>query len=160
MKDAQFKHKIEAEEASMAYSDAILASIEHVASGRFEGRSELKTYIYQIFSNKCVDLLRRRATKEKYITSLDTVLQPLPDKQQSAIMQLIKSQDVEYLVQQLAKLGERCQALLKSWATGYTDAEQALEYGYNTAGVVQTTRLRCMEKLRDLYYMNQKESKK
>lgn len=151
VKDALFKHKIEEEEASMAYSDAILTVIEHITNGRFEGRSELKTYIFQIFSNKCVDLLRRRATKDKYISSLDSVLYPLPDIERNAINQLIKNQDYMQLKEKLSKLGDRCQELLNRWAEGYTDKESAIEFDYNTAAVVQTTRLRCLEKLKVLY---------
>lgn len=151
IKDALFKHKIEEEEASMAYSDAILTAIENIASGRFEGRSELKTYIYQIFSNKCVDLMRRRATKDKYIGSLDTVLYPLPDTERNAISQLIQNQDYALLKEKLSKLGDRCQELLNRWAAGFSDKESAEEFGYNSAGVVQTTRLRCMDKLRLQY---------
>lgn len=151
IKEATFKHKIDHEDASTAYSDAILTSLEHINSGRFEGRSELKTYIFQIFSNKCVDLLRRRATKEKYIGSLDNVLEPIPDSQRSAVAQLIQNQDHEQLKARMSLLGERCQQLLRRWAEGYTDKESATEYGYNSASVAQTTRLRCLEKLRELY---------
>jgi RNA polymerase sigma factor (sigma-70 family) len=151
IKDALFKHKIEEEEASMAYSDAILTAIEHINNGRFEGRSELKTYIYQIFSNKCVDLMRRRATKDKYISSMDAVLYPLPDTERNAISQLIQNQDYTLLKEKLSKLGDRCQELLNRWAAGFSDKESAEEFGYNTSAVVQTTRLRCLDKLRLQY---------
>jgi RNA polymerase sigma factor (sigma-70 family) len=151
IQDASRKHKIEEEEASMAYSDAILTSIEHIASGRFEGRSELKTYIYQIFFNKCVDVIRRNATKGAYHLSLDDILEPIPDPQRTVIQELIRNQDHEKLRKLLTTLGERCQQLLKRWAEGYSDQESATEFGYNSANVAQTTRLRCLEKLRELY---------
>ena len=151
IKEAIFKHKIEEEEASMAYSDAILTAIEHINIGRFEGRSELKTYIYQIFSNKCVDLMRRRATKDKYISSLDAVLYPLADTERNAISQLIQNQDYALLKEKLSKLGDRCQELLNRWAAGFSDKESAEEFGYNSSSVVQTTRLRCLDKLRLQY---------
>ncbi len=151
IKDAARKHKISADDASMAYSDTILTSIENIATERFEGRSELKTYIYQIFSNKCVDVIRRNATKEAYHFSLDDILEPLPDPQRSIIQELIRNQDHQKLREQLATLGEKCQALLKRWAAGYSDRESAEEFGYNSPSVAQTTRLRCLEKLRGLY---------
>ena len=46
------------------YHDTVIAIINNIASGKFEGRSSLKTYIYQIFSNKCVDLLRKKTTNK------------------------------------------------------------------------------------------------
>lgn len=151
IKDASRKHKIEEEEASMAYSDAILTGIEHIASGRFEGRSELKTYIYQIFYNKCVDVIRKNSTKHSYNLSLDEILEPIPDQQRGILQEIIRKQDHEKLRNLLTILGERCQALLRRWAEGYSDQESALEFGYNSANVAQTTRLRCLEKLRELY---------
>lgn len=151
IRDAARKHKIEEEEASMAYSDAVLTIIEHIVSGRFEGRSELKTYLYQIFFNKCVDVIRKNATKGAYHHSLDDILEPIPDPQRTVIQDLIRKQDHEKLRNLLTKLGERCQNLLNRWAEGYSDQESATEFGYNSANVAQTTRLRCLEKLKELY---------
>jgi RNA polymerase sigma factor (sigma-70 family) len=151
IRDAARKHKIEDEDASMAYSDAILTSIQNIISGRFEGRSELKTYIYQIFYNKCVDVIRKNSTKEMYRFSLDDILEPIPDPQRSVVQELIRNQDHEKLRNLLKTLGERCQHLLNRWSEGYSDQESAVEFGYNSANVVQTTRLRCLEKLRELY---------
>jgi hypothetical protein len=53
------KHKLSEEECFSAYSDTIISLIENVVSGRFEGRSSLKTYVHQIFMNKCVDAIRK-----------------------------------------------------------------------------------------------------
>ena len=151
IQDAARKHKISVEDSSMAYSDAILKSIENIATGRFEGRSELKTYIYQIFFNKCVDVIRRNATKQMYNISLDDILEPIPDPHRSVIQEIIRNQDHQKLRNQLGMLGEKCQSILKRWAEGYSDQESAEEFGYNSANVAQTTRLRCLEKLRGLY---------
>ena len=151
IKDAVFKHKINEEDASMAYSDTILTVIEHIALGRFEGRSELKTYIYQIFYNKCVDVIRKNTTNKMSGISLDDLVEPVPDSQRSALADLIRQQDHERLRRLLGNLGERCQELLKRWSEGFTDEESAQEFGYNSAGVAQTTRLRCLEKLREMY---------
>ncbi len=150
---ATFKHKIDHENASMAYSDAILTVINHINSGRFEGRAELKTYIFQIFNNKCVDFLRRQTTKEKYMAPIDDLLYQMPDTQKNIVAGLIQNQDYEQLKIKLSKIGDRCQELLNRWATGFTDKELAVEYGYNTSAVVQTTRLRCLDKLREMYQL-------
>lgn len=151
IKDATYKHKLSEEDASMAYSDTILTVIEHIGSGRFEQRSSLKTYVYQIFYNKCVDALRKISTNSKMSQSLDTVLEPLRDPQRSVIMEIIRKQDHEKLSRLLKTLGDRCQELLSRWAEGFTDKESAIEYGYSTAAVAQTTRLRCLDKLKEMY---------
>ena len=151
IKDATYKHKIGPEEASMAYSDAVLTVIEHIANGRFEGRSSLKTYLHQIFFNKCVDAIRKNSTNSLYRYSLEDVLEPLPDPQRSVVQALIQQQDHEKLKRLLNSLGERCQELLNRWGEGFSDKESAAEFGYNTAQVAQTTRLRCLEKLKEMY---------
>jgi RNA polymerase sigma factor (sigma-70 family) len=148
------KHKLDEEEASIVYSDTILTSIEHIATGRFEGRSELKTYIYQIFLNKCVDAIRKKTTKHTFDfqrVSMDDLLVPIPDTKRSILAEIIRQQDYERLQILLQKLGERCQEILKRWSEGFTDEEISKEYNYNTINVAQTTRLRCLEKLREFY---------
>ena len=76
-------------DCSMEYSDAVLTVIEHLTSGRFEGRSELETYLYQIFTNKCVDLIRRNTTKKAQVhlpEQLTDSLNLLPDDARSVEM--------------------------------------------------------------------------
>jgi RNA polymerase sigma factor (sigma-70 family) len=154
IRDAVRKHKLDEEEASIVYSDTILTSIENISTGRFEGRSELKTYIYQIFLNKCVDAIRKKTTKHTFDfqrVSMDDLLIPIPDTKRSVLAEIIRQQDYERLHTLLQKLGERCQEILKRWSEGFTDEEISKEYNYNTTNVAQTTRLRCLEKLREFY---------
>lgn len=154
IKEGIFKHKIDQEDASIAYSDTILSVIEHISTGKFEARAELKTYIYQIFSNKCVDVIRKRTTHTAQAfrrVSIDDLVMPVPDPQRSVLADLIRQQDHQRIRELLEKIGERCKNILNLWSEGHSDQEIALEYQYNTANVAQTTRLRCIEKLREMY---------
>src|ERR1700754_1305498 len=56
------KHGLSEEDSFTAYSDSVMVVLEGISNGTFQGRSSLKTYIYQIFHNKCVDALRKKAT--------------------------------------------------------------------------------------------------
>jgi hypothetical protein len=49
------------------------------------------------------------------------------------------------------EIGENCKQMLSQWADGCSDREIAESMGYKTADVVKTSRLRCLEKLRQLY---------
>src|ERR1700724_2205747 len=92
IKEAEKKYGIEKEEAASIYSDAVLIIIKNVTSGKFEGRSSLKTYIYQIFSNKCVDLLRKKTTNKGKIEDTmpyDSLVYELPDETKDIIQKLI-----------------------------------------------------------------------
>ena len=148
------KHRLSEDDCSIAYSDAVLTVIEHLASGRFEGRSELKTYLHQIFSNKCVDLVRRNTTKKAQVhqpEQLTDSLNLLPDEARSVIQQLMQQQDVDLLRQRLGELGDKCRRILWAWGEGYKDEEIAEQLDYQSAAVAKTSRRRCLERLQALY---------
>lgn len=148
------KHSLTEEESFDAYSDTILVAIEHITRRSFEQRSSLKTWIFQIFHNKCVDLIRKKTTKKSsiYLTrSIDEKLMSLSDSTRNVIEQLIRQSDHASLRDRLRQIGESCQRLLTFWAEGYADKEITAMMEYKSADVVKTSRLRCLEKLRALY---------
>ncbi|GAB3946895.1 hypothetical protein GCM10028805_18180 [Spirosoma harenae] len=153
------KHQLVEDDCATAYSDTILAVIEHIRNGRFEGKSELKTYITQIFTNKCVDLIRKKTTNREQVhqaASLDDSLLQLPDSARSIVQHLMEQGDQEHLHGQLRNLGEKCQQMLLAWGEGYSDEEIAQQMGYNTSSVAKTSRLRCLERLREAYNLTKK----
>lgn len=148
------KHRLSEDDCASAYTDTVLSVLEHIQTGRFEGRSNLKTYLYQIFSNKCVDFIRKKTTNRSSVhdaVSLDDALLQLPDAARSVVQQLITASDMEQLYSHLQTLGDKCRAMVLAWGEGYADDEIAQQLGYNTAAVAKTSRLRCLERLRDLY---------
>ncbi len=150
-------HRLDEEECASAYSDTVLTLFEHILNGRFEGRSELKTYLYQIFTNKCVDLIRKKTTNRSSVHdafSLDDSLMQLPDAARSAVQQLIAQSDVENLHRKLNDIGEKCRSMVLAWGEGYSDEEIAQTLGYSSSAVAKTSRLRCLEKLRERYRTN------
>ncbi|GAB3042212.1 RNA polymerase sigma factor [Spirosoma pulveris] len=148
------KHRLTEDECASVYSDTILAMFDNIASDRFEGRSELKTYLYQIFTNKCVDEIRKKTTNRNKVHdafSLDDSLLQLPDEARSIVQKLIAQSDLEKLHKHLNELGDKCRAMILSWGEGYSDDEIAQTMGYNTAAVAKTSRLRCLDKLRERF---------
>jgi DNA-directed RNA polymerase specialized sigma24 family protein len=98
IREGVWKHKLTEDECSMAYSDTILTVIENIENRKFEGLSSLKTYIYQIFTNKCVDLIRKNSTNKQQVNrgeTLDTLLYVLPDDSRSIIEKLMIEYDVD-----------------------------------------------------------------
>ena len=154
IRDGLRKHRLSEDDCSMAYSDAVLTVIEHLTSGRFEGRSELETYLYQIFSNKCVDLIRRNTTKKAQVhqpEQLTDSLNLLPDDARSVVQEIIQQQDVALLRTRLNELGDKCRRILWAWGEGYKDEEIAAQLDYQSAAVAKTSRRRCLDKLQELY---------
>ena len=53
-----------------AYSDAILAVIHNIVNNKFDGRSSIKTYLYQIFSNNCINFIRKATTNKSWVHTI------------------------------------------------------------------------------------------
>jgi RNA polymerase sigma factor (sigma-70 family) len=148
------KHRLTEEQAFDAYSDGVLAVIDNISNGTFKGESSLKSYLYKIFHNKCVDLFRKSTTNKNVISkahSIDEELFRLSDLSRSIIQTLIEKADWTVLKERIARLGEDCRKMLLLWADNYNDKEIAVMMEYKTANVVKTSRLRCLAKLRQLY---------
>jgi RNA polymerase sigma factor (sigma-70 family) len=148
------KYSLSEEDAFDVYSDTILSAIEKITGGLFEGRSSLKTYLFRIFHNKCVDQIRKLTTNKNKIhrTTIDPALMSnLTDSAKTVIQQLIDRSDAVLLKERLKDLGDNCRKLLALFADGYSDREIAVTMEYKTAEVVKTSRLRCLDKLRQSY---------
>lgn len=148
------KYSITEDESFDVYSDTILVAIEKIGNGTFEGRSSLKTYVYQIFLNKCVDLIRKKTTNKNKVHqtfSITDKFMELSDATKPVIQKMIEQSDWNLLKARLNELGENCRKLLLLFADGLQDKEIALELAYKTADVVKTSRLRCLERLRLMY---------
>jgi len=148
------KHNLTEDDSFTAYSDSVLSAIEKISNHSFEGRSSLKTYLFQIFHNKCVDLIRKKATNKGSVhrtESMTDMLSFISDSAKSVVQKLIDKTDWSILRDKLKGLGENCQQLLGFWSENYSDKEIASLLQYKTADVVKTSRLRCLEKLRQLY---------
>jgi RNA polymerase sigma-70 factor (ECF subfamily) len=148
------KHALSEDESFDAYSDTILAAVENIRNAHFEARASLKTYLYQIFHNKCVDLLRKRTTNKNSVhrpESISERLMLLSDNARSVVQKLIDKADWNLLRERLNQLEEKCRQLLTYWGENYSDKEIASILQYKTADVVKTSRLRCLDRLRKLY---------
>jgi len=147
------KYSLSEESLSDAYSDAILAAIESIINYSFREKSSLKTFLFQIFQNKCIDILRKKTTRKNRVhrtATIDDARLDIPDPSQSILEKLIEKGEIDILKQQLKKLCDKRQRLLKLSAEGYTDQEIALEMNFKTRDVVKTCRLRCIHSLRKL----------
>jgi len=154
VREGMSKHGLSEDEAFSAYSDSVLSAIEKIANLNFEGRSSLKTWLFQIFHNKCVDLVRKKTTNKSSVyrtESISDLLFQISDSARSVVQNLVDKTDWNLLRSRMNQLGENCRQLLGLWSENYSDKEIASIMEYKTADVVKTSRLRCLEKLRQLY---------
>ena len=154
IKEGIKKYELQEDESFDAYSDTILHAIDNIRKGHFENRSALKTYLYRIFINKCVDLLRKKTTNKNSVhhtSSVSDMLLLMADPAKTIVQQLIERTDRDALKNRLLELGENCRKLLTLFADGDNDKEVSVLLEYRSADVVKTSRLRCLDKLRLLY---------
>ncbi len=145
------KYNLTQEDSFSAYSDAFLSAVVNIVCDRFDGRSSIKTYLYQIFSNKCIDLIRKNTTNKHQVfktMEIPELMNQLPDAARTAVSKMIDNQQLQAMRESLEKIGARCKDLLLLFEEGYSDKEIAVRLEYNNAAVVKTTRLRCLDKLR------------
>jgi len=151
---AMRKYSFAEEDAFDIYSDTILSAIPKIIDRSFEGRSSLKTWLFQIFHNKCVDFIRKKTTNKSSVNKsvgIPEVLVQVADSAKTILQELMDRTDKDQIRQKLNELGDNCKKILWQWAEGYSDKEIAVALDYKTADVVKTSRLRCLEKLRQLY---------
>jgi RNA polymerase sigma factor (sigma-70 family) len=154
VREGMTKHALSEDDAFSCYSDTVLSAIEKISNHSFEGRSSLKTYLFQIFHNKCVDLIRKKSTNKGSVhrtESMTEMVNFISDSAKSVVQKLVEKTDWSILKEKLNGLGEGCRQLLGLWSESYSDKEIAAMLQYKTADVVKTSRLRCLEKLRQLY---------
>jgi RNA polymerase sigma factor (sigma-70 family) len=146
------KYNLNYDDSFSTYSDALISAIHNIINNQFDGRSAFKTYLFQIFSNKCIDLVRKTTTNKQSVhqnTTIPELLGQLPDASRNVIEKLIDDQKRSAVKEQLATIGEKCKEILLLFEDGLSDREIAAELQYNSAAVAKTTRLRCLEKMRE-----------
>lgn len=154
MDEGKKKYNLTQEDVFSCYSDAVIKVIDNIRSKLFEGRSSIKTYLYQVFNNKCVDQIRKNTTKKSevhHVLDISDHLYAMPDDVRTIIQQLVLKADIDQLRRRLLELGDNCRKMLLWFADGYSDLEISEKLRFKTAGVAKTSRLRCMERLRQLY---------
>jgi len=86
------QYRLSEEEALDCYSESCLKLFDHVSNENFLGHASLKTYHFHIFSNKCVDWIRKKSSnkyKRQIPTAIPERLEKLSDQTKSIIQHLI-----------------------------------------------------------------------
>jgi len=136
-----------------AYTDAVIALRNQVVKGKFRGKSKLSTFLYQIFSNKCIDLIRSTST-HKARTEQNMVYElpvHLAHKEPAVVEKLTVKESFNKLKELISKLGETCQQVLLDWGFwGFSMEEIAQRRGFKDAQTVKSKKYTCMKQLKAL----------
>ncbi|MEZ4828394.1 MAG: sigma-70 family RNA polymerase sigma factor [Bacteroidia bacterium] len=141
------KYRITEDDALDAYTEAFLAVVDHIVSGRFRGEASLKTYLSRIFRNKCVDQHRKNTTIP---TDWAEEFPELPDPSRDFLKKLMGEERLERVSQFMEQLGQRCKDLLMLSAWGYSPAEIAEKMDFSTPHSASSQRHKCLAKLKEM----------
>ena len=131
-----------------AYTDALMLLIDHVATGRFRGESQLSTYLYQILFNKCRDLLKKPSTNT---VELNEWTEKWDASSKSFLKDFIDKETVASLKNQFDLLGETCKQVLLDWGYwGYKMEEIAERTGLENGDQAKKRKYKCLQKLRKI----------
>ena len=139
------KH-VDLEAARDAYADAVVKLSEQIILSKFRGESKLSTYLYRIFFNKCVDVLRKKSSN-----TIETVSEypDLPDHASNMLHRLGIADEMKRVDGLLKQLGEKCKKILLDWAYhGYSMEEIAQRTGLKNAESATAQKYKCLKKLK------------
>jgi len=135
-------HKLVREEAIDAYSDAVTAFVENIRFNKFRGESKCRTYFIRIFNNKCIDVLRKKATNNRdkstiYLETMGT----------EPIQKAAEEDQGTGIIVFMDQLTVICREVLMDWSDGYSMDDIAERNGLKNAHTARSKRFNCYRQL-------------
>lgn len=131
-----------------AYNSAIISAKKHIIEGQFQRKSSLRTFLYRIFFNKCIDIIRKNSSNK--VDTYEKI--PEPDaREPNFLHELYLKEDFKHMMFLLDKLGDPCRKIiLFADYYGYTSEEIAREIGFSNAKSVNSKKYTCLQTLRKM----------
>ncbi len=137
------KYSLNREAVIDAYTDALIDFKEQVKNRKFQHKSKCSTYLYSIFNNKCIDILRKKTTH----TIINDFPENIKDHSPDIVQMLTMTVEKKYLDNLMAMLGSRCREILMDWNDGYSMDEIAERNALLNANVARSKRYTCLQQL-------------
>lgn len=138
-------HKMGANEQDIEdlFQDAILNMIVNIQSGKYEGKSTLKTYLISIGKYLWLNQRKHQKVHEQYQSALkqSEALDDLPDKY------VLYNESAELLDETLSRLGEMCKTILSMWSLNFSMKEIAAALKHESEGFIRKKKHTCMKSL-------------
>lgn len=153
------EHNLDEEDILEVYADTLLAVRDNIWTGKYEQRGSLRAFFGMTFRNKCIDKIRRNATKRKRDDEIrkENINEPAPTPY--GILELHEEESEQAQQSALRKyclglalneLPERERDIVTDYfVNDMKPAAIAEKYGFKTARVVSTTVYNLKTKLTD-----------
>lgn len=125
--------------------DCFLKLLQNIRSGKFKGDSSLKTYIYAIARNTCIDYYKERKAVE--FSDLDGI--ELADNSPSPDARLIDMDERKLACRVLLSLPDDCRQLWRTIFFGKRNYKQASELLGLSEGTVKRRMWECRQAARE-----------
>jgi RNA polymerase sigma-70 factor (ECF subfamily) len=146
------QHDLTEDEALDAYSDSMLTIFNHIRNNTFQGDSSIKTYIIRIFTNKCIDVFRKKTTTKSRVHYWTDDLSSIINQQarQNIQKHLENVELLNELKKELSKLGAVCKQIILEYAYGFKYDEIAVRLNppFKNGQTVKSKKSQCLKKLK------------
>ena len=153
------EHRLDEADVLEVYADTLLAVRDNIWAGRYEQRGSLRAFFGMTFRNKCIDKIRRNATKQKRDdeTRKEQPNEPEPTPYHILELQEEANEEARQTAQRnfclglaLHQLSERERDIMTDYfINDLKPAAIADKYGFKTSRVVSTTVYNLKTKLED-----------
>jgi RNA polymerase sigma factor (sigma-70 family) len=154
------KFKLNHEEVLLAYSDAMMALRNQLLKEKYKGKGRIKKYFRRILNNKCVDIIRKRTTKDKKGKVVNLESHDLPserlnqeealiEEENRQVREIEKAMQEELLLKAMEQLSEKCRNILMDYLVDDLTPKQINEkyIDIKNANVARSTIYSCRKKL-------------
>ena len=144
---AMRKYKLDSDDGSDIFQDAVIAFYENIKSGKIEQLNyTVKTYLFAIAKNLLLNKLKYNQRFTDQSDEFDHVI-----NENDLEREIIVDEKRQLVMGQLKRMGEPCHSILKLF---YYDAFSmeaiANRLNYKNQDVVKSQKLRCIKELRKI----------
>lgn len=147
--DMKSKIHLDLESSKDAFADALSMVVWNIKTNTFKGDSKISSYLYRIYYNKSVDLLRHLSTNKNRAT------QNIEDLDLASELSLNDNLDlkldIEIVKDAIQSLGNVCKSIIMDWGYwGYSMAEIAIRNNIENGTKAKKMKYNCLKKLKEI----------
>lgn len=132
------------EDGEEVFFDALAIFDRNLREGKFQGRSTLNTYFFQIAKFQWLKRLDKHPPK---LSALDPLILPNADVEEGVERSIIAAEHEQVFAELMLQVGERCKRIFALFHLGYSMAEIAQDVGISDADQAKKEKSRCKKRL-------------
>jgi len=134
------------------YTETIIIVKNNIIQDNFKEKSRISTYLFSIFRNKCIDLVRKNIRLRQQDTfASSTNIDSFKNSSATPLQRLITKEEVESLKELIAQMGSVCRQLLKLWLYEQADHKYiAKRLGFKNSNTVSSKKHVCYARLKQM----------